>query len=814
MKQAAQNSREFVRRMISFEEADDSVTFHCKTQGGKDVRIVVSVLSPTCLRFRLLPPGTDPGRKSHLVLPRSCQGGLRSVKETSDRVELATDSLTFVVEKDPWEFAILDAAGRPVCRENLADLDVVSELAVDPLGFSISEDGQTARVFESLFMSPDEHFYGLGEKFTDLDKRGQDIVLWHYDAFSTATERAYKNVPFFMSTRGYGIFIDTTCRVSYQFGTRSCLSYTFEAEDTLLDFYIIYGPSLKEILSQYTDLTGRPPVPPKWSFGLWMDGGAYPFDWTQESVAVVRDKMRELDIPCDVLSVDPYWMRERMYCDFRWDSGRFPDPGRMIAQLKEKGYKICLWIQPYVSNESEFYQEGREQGYFALRPDSSVYDIPYGLSEFTIPGSGEDPSDPENTWNARCGVVDFSNPQAKRWFQLAAKPIIEMGGDTFMVDFGEAIPEDALFHNGMSGKEMHNLYPLLYSEAVAQAIAEFSGRRPVFWARSGYAGSQRYPVGWAGDPVSTFPTIATTIRGGLSQGLSGVPFWSHDIGGIGNQDLGLPTEEVYIRWAQAGLLCSHSRAHGCTPRQPWKHSERATRIFRDFAKLRYRLLPYICTYAHEASETGLPVMRAMVLEYQDDPGTYTLDLQYLLGKELLVAPIFDESSVRQIYLPKGKWFDYWSDTEYEGPGYVTYAAPLEIIPLLVRGDSIIPLGPEISFVGERPLNPLTAEVYCLTGANFQVRDDEETIALACRRSEGSVEFDIRGEATRTCIVRFHALPSPREVRASERALPSHDTIREFDAAVEGWHVENSGTVCVKVIVRGEDTINLDLGRPD
>jgi len=345
----------------------------------------------------------------------------------------------------------------------------------------------------------------------------------------------------------------------------------------------------------------------------------------------------------------------------------------------------------------------------------------------------------------------------------------------------------------MTGREMHNLYPLLYNKAVFEAVEKYSNGRGIVWARSAWAGSQRYPIHWAGDQLCNFPSLACTLWGGLSLGLSGVPFWSHDIGGF----KGEPSPELYIRWAQFGLLSSHSRCHGTTPREPWEFGEEALCIFRFYAKLRYRLIPYLYSYAHVASRTGLPLMRAMVLEYQDDPNTYHLGLQYLLGRELLVAPIYDKSSERHVYLPEGKWIDYWTKEEYKGPITIRYKAPLDVIPLFVEGDSIIPLGPEMGYVGEKEFDPLTLDVYLYERAKFTLYDDEQAVSFEGGRKGGDITFEISA-SRRTYIVQFNKTTCPRAVKVEGRGLQHYETREAFERVQEGWWYDPAGRLLVKV----------------
>ncbi|MFH1928116.1 MAG: alpha-xylosidase [Chloroflexota bacterium] len=764
---------QFIQTVISHIRDGNAILFRCRTDRGEEAGVRIQVCAPDILRLCLVPAGEQEGKKTLMVVRDRWEEVDFDVEEEPDSIWLKTTACSVRITKKLWELSVYDKDGNPLCSEHRADTDIRGNLRVKPLGYARGDNGRVEKVYESFRLAPDEHLYGLGEKFMPLDKRGQRIDAWNFNAWGTTNERSYKNVPFFMSTRGYGLFVNSSHRIIFDMGASvSSISCLIEAEDSRLDFYLIYGPQLKEILSKYTDITGRAPVPPKWSFGLWMSRASYR---SREELESVAETLRRRDIPCDVLHLDPAWMREGKCADLVWDEMVFPYPAEMIANLKAKGFRLCLWLYPWISERSEAYQEAMGGGYFATKEDGFVYHF-------------------RPTWPRDaplCGIMDFSHPGAVRWYQEKLRALLEMGVAAFKTDFGEAIPEDARFHNGMTGREMHNLYPLLYNRTVFEAV-EGGSEKGIVWGRSGWAGSQRYPVCWSGDPFCNCPSLACTLWGGLNLGLSGVPFWSHDIGGFE----GKPSPELYIRWAQFGLLSSHSRCHGTTPREPWEFGEEALRIFRKYDKLRYRLIPYLYSYAHVASRTGLPVLRAMVLEYQDDPNTHHLDLQYLLGQELLVAPIYDESSDRHVYLPEGKWIDYGTQKEYQGPVNVRYKAPLEVIPLFVKGDSVIPLGPEMSYVGEKDLDPLTLDVYLYRRARFTLYDDEETVNFEGRREGGDVTFEIDGSRKRY-IVQFNKMGRPRTVEIEGRELQHHDAKRAFEEAEEGWWYDPMGRLLVR-----------------
>jgi len=378
-------------------------------------------------------------------------------------------------------------------------------------------------------------------------------------------------------------------------------------------------------------------------------------------------------------------------------------------------------------------------------------------------------------------------------------------------DFGEAVPEDAIFHNGETGARMHNVYSLLYNKAVFEATEGYTGRKGLVWARSAYAGSQRYPTHWSGDPACTFASMAAVIRAGLSFSLSGFPFWSHDIGGFGTPQAGKPAPELFVRWAQFGLFSPHSRCHGVKRRDPWEFGVDALEIFRSYVKLRYKLLPYIYSYAFIASETGLPLVRPLVLEYQDDPNTYDKDLQHMFGGELLVAPIYDESGRRSIYLPKGKWVNYWNGKEYDGPITLYYKAPLRILPLFVKGDSIIPLGPEIDFIEEKRFDHILLDTYIYKDAKFTLHDDDEIIEIIAAKRKDEITLNIgKSKSVRTWIAKFNKTGSPSLVKANGKELRKFSSKEDLDKADEGWLWDGKETTYVKVRARARRKLKMHL----
>ena len=735
---------QYLSECRSYRRTRAGLHLNALTNEGEPVTVTLGFVTPEILRVQAFLSEPPPRRTPMLVEKRRPPVPFEVVAN-KEAITLSSSALRVVVRRRPWRISVEDASGRTVYQQQVLDRAIVFQMSLPP-GFSRDAQGRIA-FHECFSLAPEEHLFGLGQHYGPLDKRGQRHVAWSRDPYGTnTTDITYHNTPFFMSSRGYGIFVNQTSRSVYELGLPSAETGAFRVEDPYLDYFLIYRPGPKDILARYTDLTGRAPVPPLWSFGVWMSRCRYE---NRPQVEDVVKRLRELNIPLDVAHLDPLWMKGRKDrildgCDFVWDDEAFPDQKGFIQWLAERGVKLSLWENPYVYRDGAMYREGLRRGYFVRLPDGT----PAPCLE-----------------NGDAVIVDFTNPRAYRWWQGKHVPHLRMGVATFKTDYGEGVPEEAVFSDGRSGLQMHNLYPLLYNRAVFEVTQRERGEAIVF-GRSGYAGSQRYPINWMGDSQCTWNGMAGALRGGLSLGLSGVAFWSHDIGGFVNPDnYQLPHPTLYIRWAQWGLLSSHTRFHGVGPREPWYFGEKAVEVVREFARLRYRLLPYLYALAHEAHETGLPVARPLWLEYPHDPHSPYVDRQYLLGPYLLVAPVFNEEGRCNVYLPPGRWYDWWDGTVVEGPRYLELSVPIERLPLFVRGDSLLPLAPVMDYVGQREWEPIEIQVRVEpdgpSGKEARLRffDPQHPIDVKARRRGDEVEVSLRVEAPRRLEIRLIE-PSP------------------------------------------------------
>ncbi len=585
-----------------------------------------------------------------------------------------------------------------------------------PRGMGIIEtEGDGHYLHEQLSLGVGENVYGLGEHFTAFIKNGQTVDIWNRDG-GTSSEQAYKNVPFYMTNRGYGVFVNHPELVSFEVASEKVSRVQFSVAGQSLEYYVIYGPTPKEVLEKYTALTGRAALPPPWSFGLWLTT-SFTTSYDEATVTSFIQGMADRDLPLHVFHFDCFWMKEYHWCNFEWDESRFPDPEEMLKRLKERGLHISLWINPYIAQRSPLFAEGVQNGYLLKKPNGDTWQT--------------------DKWQAGMGIVDFTNPAARQWYGDKLRTLIDMGVDCFKTDFGERIPTDVVYWDGSDPAKMHNYYTYLYNKTVFEVLQERRGDgEAVLYARSATAGSQRFPVHWGGDCESNFESMAESLRGGLSLGLSGFGFWSHDIGGFE----GTPPAAVYKRWIAFGLLSSHSRLHGNQSyRVPWLFDEEAVDVLRKFTNLKSSLMPYLFANALEARDKGIPLMRAMMLEFPDDPTCDYLDRQYMLGESLLVAPIFSDDNTVSYYLPTGRWTNFLTGETVTGPGWVSEMHDFMNLPLMVRPNTVIAIGDHQDRPDYDYSDGVTLRVY-----EFE---DGKRVSLVIPSVKGEVEmkFEIKRE---------------------------------------------------------------------
>ncbi len=539
---------------------------------------------------------------------------------------------------------------------------------------NIINDNEEVYTREQLSLSVGECVYGLGERFIPFVRNGQVVDMWNEDG-GTSSQISYKNIPFYLTNRGYGVFVNSSGNVSYEVASEHTQRVQFSLKGEGLDYFIIGADDMKGTLARYVQLTGQVAIPPAWSFGLWLST-SFTTNYDEATVMSFIDGMKQRDIPLHVFHFDCFWMKEFEWCNFEWDKDVFPDPQGMLSRIKEKGLQVCVWINPYIAQKSKLFNEGIERGYLLKKPNGDVFQW--------------------DRWQAGMALVDFTNPDAYRWYQDKLAVLMEMGVDTFKTDFGERIPTDVVYHNNADPEKMHNYYTYLYNECVFSLIKQKKGEnKAAVFARSATVGGQKFPVHWGGDCWATYESMAESLRGGLSLCMSGFSFWSHDIGGFE----ATASPDVYKRWAAFGLLSSHSRLHGSTSyRVPWVYDDEAVEVLRYFTKLKCTLMPYLFANANNSHISGIPMMRSMILEFPNNTACRYIDTQYMLGDSLMVCPILNPQGEADFYLPEGVWTDFITNETLIGGRYYNRSCNFTEIPLYAKQNTIVAVGDKDSEV--------------------------------------------------------------------------------------------------------------------
>ena len=581
------------------------------------------------------------------------------IEENDEMVSFTSGKLTARVQKgENWRVDYVAEDGR-----------VLTSSAFRGMGRALDKDTGKTYMSDSLMLDVGECVYGLGERFAAYVKNGQSIDMWNADG-GTASEQTYKNIPFYMTNRGYGIFVEDTSDVSFEVASEKVERVQFSAEGETIVYDVIYGGTPKAVLDGYTALTGRPALMPAWSFGLWLST-SFTTNYDEKTATSFIQGMADRDIPLSVFHFDCFWMKGFNWCDFTWDEETFPDPVGMLKRYHDRGLHLCCWINPYIAQASPLFREGMEHGYLLKKTNGDVWQT--------------------DLWQAGMGILDVTNPDARAWYCGYLRKILRMGVDCLKTDFGERIPvKDIAYFDGKDPLHMHNYYSFLYNKMVFDLLKEERGEgEAILFARSATAGSQQFPVHWGGDNSASYISMAETLRAGLSMSHSGFGFWSHDISGFEQT----APADVYKRWAAFGLLSSHSRLHGSSSyRVPWLFDEESCDVVRKFTRLKCRLMPYLYGAAVEAHEHGTPMMRPMMLEFPDDPACDTLDRQYMMGESLLVAPVFHADSHVDYYLPDGLWTSLLDGRKVQGGHWQKETHDFLSLPLMVRPGTVLPMG--------------------------------------------------------------------------------------------------------------------------
>lgn len=762
--------------------------------------VTLTVLAPDLIRVRVT-KGSSPGPDfSYAVIKTDWPATKVDFAADETTRYIRTAEIEVRVQLAPFRIAFYDREGRLISK--------------DSTGMGMAQDGDRVRCWKS--MPPDEHYFGLGEKSDTLDKRGHAYVMWNTDVYGWGanTDPLYQDIPFFIGLRqgkAYGIFFDNTYRSSFDMGAESPNMYSFGAEGGELNYYFFYGPDPKKVIGRYTELVGRMPLPARWAMGYHQCRYSY---YPESTVRFIADNFRQRHIPCDALFLDIHYMDG--YRVFTWDKTRFPDPARLVSDLGQEGFHVVTIIDPGIKVDPNYqaYQEGVAGDYFVKKPDGKIY--------------------VGKVWPGESAFPDFTNGKARAWWGTLYKGLVNDGVSGIWNDMNEPsvfdVPTktmdlDEIFHDhGLNSPhaKIHNVYGMLMSESTRDGLLSLRpNERPLVITRATYAGGQRYAAVWTGDNSSTWEHLAISLPEIMNMGLSGVTLAGADIGGFA---IGA-TPELYTRWLEAGVFYPYCRTHtayGNPNQEPWSYGNKLEEINRRSIELRYRLLPYLYNAFHDASRSGLPVMRALLLDYPDDPTAVSQDSEFLFGDDLLVAPVLlSHHTERDVYLPRGVWYDFWTNRRYSGPASITVKAPLDRIPLFVRGGAILPTQQLVQYTGQAPINPLTFEIYP-DGSSSREYYEDDGLSFDYRRG---VSLDERVSATagagqvnitissptgsykppaRSLMFKVHAQRnSPHRVEIDGKPLNIFHAESNLEEVTEGWAFDElNDLIWIKIPDRG------------
>ena len=769
----------------------------------------VSALSPDVVRVRFSPTPAFGRDHSYAVVKADLGDPPRaSLDVGAASSTLTTASLKVTVKHDPFRIAFADAAGQSLDED-------------DPER-GMAWAGQQVKVWKRL--RDDEYVYGLGEKTGRLNKRGRNLggysyAMWNSDTFAYGddTDPIYVSVPFFMVMRGgraHGIFFDNTWRSLFDVGHEVQELLSFGAQGGELNYYFINGPSPRQVVQRYTELTGRTPLPPLWALGFHQCRYSY---YPESKVRSIAENFRSRKIPADVLWLDIHYLDG--YNPFTWDKERFPDPGKLIADLRRDGFRTVTIVDPHPKKQVGYepYDTGLAGDHFAKNPDGSVYEAPVWPSQAEKnPGPSVFP--------------DFTKPAAREWWGgLYKKPYLDIGvagiwndmnEPAVFIDPAHTMPPQVRFDNEgqpTDHREAHNVYGMLMSRATYEGLLRLRpNERPFILSRASFAGGQRWAALWPGDNTSDWNHLRATIPMFSGMGMSGFSFVGSDIGGFADA----PTPELFTRWLQTGVFYPFMRVHsafGTPDQEPWSYGPRYEEVNRRAIELRYELLPHIYNVMQEASETGIPAFRPLLLEYPEDPATWERDDEFLFGADLLVAPALREPATeRDVYLPKGDWYDFWTGKRYEGGKGMKVALTLETIPVFVRAGAFVFRQPVVQHTGEMAGQPMIVDVYPAARSEASLYEDDGSTLDYTRggfvrrtfrqsREEGRTVIDVGAAgsyrpAARDLILRVRLDSTPGRVRLGTEALSQLDTSKP---GARGWSRSADGVVTVRMPDRFE-----------
>ncbi|MCQ2539329.1 MAG: alpha-xylosidase [Acetatifactor sp.] len=729
------------------------ITKRGDTLGGVNLTIKISAPYPEVLRVQTYHYMGVMAKAPSFEIAAPVSGNMKA-EETEDKLIVSSGELRVEVNKATGGM-VFYRGNMKLTSSGAKDL---AYMKTDWKGDAYNFRQDDAYRREQLSLGVNELIYGRGERFSSFVKNGQSIDIWNEDG-GTSTEQSYKNIPFYISNKGYGVFVNHPEKVSFEVASDMVHKVGFSVPGESLDYFLINGPTMKDVLVRYTDITGKPSLPAPWTFGLWLST-SFTTNYDEETVMSFVNGMFDRGIPLSVFHFDCFWMKDFSWCDFTWDSRVFPDPEGLVRRLHDKGLKVCVWINSYVGQESSMFKEGVDGGYFIKRANGDVWQW--------------------DMWQPGLAIVDFTNPAACEWYAGKLEALMDMGVDCFKTDFGERIPTDCVYYDGSDPVKMHNYYTYLYNKCVFDVIKKKKGEKEaVLFARSATVGGQKFPVHWGGDCWSDYESMEESLRGGLSLTTSGFGYWSHDIGGFESTS----TPDVYKRWCAFGLLSSHSRLHGSTSyRVPWAYDEEAVDVVRYFTRLKASLMPYLYRNAIETSKTGIPMMRSMVLEFTEDRNCSSIATQYMMGDSLLVAPVFNENSMAEYYLPAGTWTNYLTGEERAGGQWYSEKHGYLSIPLYVKEGSIVANsayndGAVYDYAKDVNFNIYRiADGQTLTSVVYNGEAEADT-KICVSRSGDTCKVEITG--SKPCTVTFVNVTAPKSVTGGSYEMSGKNLVVTF-----------------------------------
>ncbi|HKP13855.1 MAG TPA: TIM-barrel domain-containing protein, partial [Blastocatellia bacterium] len=690
-----------------FTRSASAVLFRCAD--GSQVQ--VSVLAPDLVRVRASFKKPLPARDHSWAIAKTDWGATRwNVTEQADAIVIATDEVEVVVRRAPLLVEFRDAKTHEPINADFKPM---------------MRDPKTDAVAAAKRLGYEERFYGLGEKAARLDKRRGQFTNWNSDtpAYKEGTDPIYQTIPFYIGLengRAYGLFFDNSYRSHFDFGASSQEYIAFSADGGEMNYYFFHGPSMQKVIGRYTELTGRMPMVPMWALGHQQSRWSY---YPQSVAEYVVRRYREEDLPLDVLYLDIHYMQG--YRVFTWDTTRYPDPKAFTDNLRRQGVKVIPIVDPGV----KYQPPARGATDAAAKPeltpqDKSYYVFNQGVAKDYFVRRKNGDLYVGAVWPGKAVFTDFTREDVRRWWGGLYRAYTDNGVAGIWTDMNE--PSDFVDKSGESQVDLvfddegersmyaknRNVFALLMARATYEGLMRLQpDARPYVITRAGYAGYQRYTTMWTGDNTATWETLQLSIPMYTTMGLSGVPFVGGDVGGF----IGRTDAELLTRWYEAGFLTPMLRNHqqiDTYDHEPWRFGKVYEDIIRKYLKLRYRLLPFLYTQLEDAHRTGLPLFRPLVLNYQSDPNVLTIDDEFMIGTDLLVAPVMKpDVNARRVYLPAGEWVDYWTNKRIRGGALIQADAPIDVVPMYVRAGAVIPMGPEMNYVGEKPFDPLTLVVY-------------------------------------------------------------------------------------------------------